>query len=53
MSQILLIILAIFIPPVPVFMQQGLGKHFWLNILLCLLGGIPGIIHALYLVLKK
>ena len=33
------------------FLQTGLGVHFWLNILLTVLGYIPGIIHALYLVL--
>ncbi len=44
------IILAIFLPPVAAFMQVGIGLHFWLNILLCLCFGIPGMIHALWLV---
>ena len=46
------IILAIFLPPVAAFMQVGFGLHFWLNILLCLCFGIPGMIHALWLVMK-
>ncbi|WP_372749510.1 YqaE/Pmp3 family membrane protein, partial [Litorivivens sp.] len=29
------------------------GKHFWLNILLTLLGYLPGIIHAVYIIAKK
>ncbi|MCP1676028.1 uncharacterized membrane protein YqaE (UPF0057 family) [Natronocella acetinitrilica] len=46
------IILAIFLPPVGVFMEVGLTGHFWLSILLTFLGFIPGIIHALYVILK-
>lgn len=48
---ILKIILAIFIPPLAAFLQVGISTHFWINIVLTLLGGIPGIAHALWLVL--
>ncbi|MEM9660917.1 MAG: YqaE/Pmp3 family membrane protein [Planctomycetota bacterium] len=44
---ILKIILAIFLPPVAAFLQVGLSVHFLLNILLTLLGIVPGMIHAL------
>ena len=47
------IILAIFLPPVAAFMQVGVGMHFWLNILLTLLGGLPGMVHALWLVVTN
>lgn len=47
------IILAIFIPPLGVFLQVGIGIHFWINILLTLLGYIPGIIHALWVITRK
>ena len=46
------ILFAIPLPPVGVFMEVGLKGHFWLNILLTLLGYVPGIIHALYVILK-
>lgn len=46
------IIFAILLPPVGVFLEVGLTGHFWLNILLTLLGYVPGIIHALYVILK-
>lgn len=46
------IILAILLPPVGVFLEVGLSGHFWLNIVLTLLGYVPGIIHALYVILK-
>ncbi|XAL97956.1 YqaE/Pmp3 family membrane protein [Phycisphaeraceae bacterium D3-23] len=44
------ILLAIFLPPVAVFMQVGLGVHFWLNIVLTLMFGLPGVVHALWLI---
>ena len=47
------ILLVIFLPPVAAFLQVGLGFHFWVNIVLTLLGGIPGLIHALWLVVKN
>ena len=49
---IIRIILAIFLPPVGVFLQVGLRAPFFINILLTLLGYIPGIIHALYVIIK-
>lgn len=52
MKDLLLIILSIFLPPLAAFLVVGLSKHFLLNILLTLLGGVPGMIHALWLVLK-
>ena len=47
------ILIAIFLPPVGVFLQVGIGMHFWLNILLTLLGFIPGVIHAIWVIVKK
>lgn len=47
------ILLSIILPPLGVFLQVGLGLHFWLNILLTLLGYVPGIIHAIWVVLRK
>jgi uncharacterized membrane protein YqaE (UPF0057 family) len=47
------ILAAIVLPPLGVFLQVGLGLHFWLNILLTLLGYLPGIVHAIWVVLRK
>jgi uncharacterized membrane protein YqaE (UPF0057 family) len=47
------IILSVIIPPVGVFLQVGLGLHFWINIILTLLGYIPGLIHAIWIITKK
>lgn len=46
------IIFAILLPPVGVFLEVGITTHFWINLILTLLGYIPGIIHALYVILK-
>lgn len=46
------IILSILLPPLGVFLQVGLTKHFWINVLLTLLGYIPGLIHAIWVILK-
>lgn len=51
-SDIVKIILAIFLPPVGVFLERGCGADLLINILLTILGYIPGIIHALYIILK-
>ena len=52
-GDVLKILLAILLPPVGVFMEVGLGLHFWLNLLLTLLGYIPGIIHAVFIILRR
>ena len=44
------IILAIFLPPVAAFLQVGLSMHFFINILLTLCFGLPGMIHAIWLI---
>lgn len=47
------IIISIILPPLGVFLQVGIGKHFWLNILLTLLGYIPGMVHAIWVIAKS
>ena len=47
------VIISILLPPLGVFLQVGIGKHFWINIVLTLLGYIPGIVHAVWVIAKK
>lgn len=49
MSTLVRILLAIFLPPIAVLFTTGLGLQFLLNILLTLIGWLPGNIHALWL----
>ena len=50
---ILRTLLSILLPPLGVFLQVGIGAQFWINILLTLLGYIPGIVHAVYIIAKR
>ena len=52
-GDVIRILLAILLPPLGVFLQVGLGLHFWLNILLTLFGYVPGIIHAVWIILRR
>jgi len=52
-ADFLRIIASLIIPPVGVFFQVGFGLHFWLNIILTLFGYVPGLIHAIWIIVKK
>ncbi len=50
-NKILLIILAILLPPLAVYLHQGeINSKFWISLLLTLLFWIPGVIYALLVV---
>lgn len=51
-NKIVLIILAVLLPPVGVFMKVGATKHLFINIVLCLLFFVPGIIHGVWVVTR-
>lgn len=51
-NRVILVILALLLPPLGVFIQKGAGKDLAINILLCLLAWLPGVIHALWLALR-
>ena len=50
---VLRIMVAIVLPPLGVFLQVGIGPQFWLNLLLTLLGYIPGVIHAIWVITSR
>jgi uncharacterized membrane protein YqaE (UPF0057 family) len=49
---LLRIVLAILLPPVGVFLTYGIGPTLVINILLTLLGWLPGSIHAVWAIAK-
>ncbi|ORX61142.1 UPF0057-domain-containing protein [Piromyces finnis] len=51
-SDICKIVAAFILPPLGVFFERGICTDFWINVILTLLGDIPGIIHALYIICK-
>lgn len=50
---VVLIILAIFLPPLAVFLSTRDWLQVIVNIVLCCVFVFPGIIHALFFVLRK
>lgn len=47
---IIKIILAVLLPPLAVFLHDGIGTTFWISLILTLLFWIPGVIYALLVV---
>lgn len=52
MHPIIKLVLAILLPPLGVVIEEGFGKQFIINVVLTLLGYIPGIIHATWVIAK-
>ncbi|MDB5248441.1 MAG: hypothetical protein JWQ40_2835 [Segetibacter sp.] len=66
-NTLLLVLLALFIPPLAVYLHEGeLNNRFWISVLLTILGlvlfqfggvlflgTLPGIIYALYIILSN
>jgi uncharacterized membrane protein YqaE (UPF0057 family) len=50
--KLLRLILGILLPPVGVFLTFGVGPTLLINILLTLLGWVPGSIHAVWAIAK-
>ncbi|KAI1002616.1 hypothetical protein K3495_g5580 [Podosphaera aphanis] len=52
-NDILLGLLAIIFPPIAVWVKRGVcSADSLINLLLCALGGIPGLLHAWYIITK-
>lgn len=53
MSDICLVILSVLFPPLPVWIRRGIcSSDSLINILLCILGYFPGLIHSWYIIAK-
>ena len=50
---IILIILAILLPPLAVCLMSGFGKDFWINLILTVFFWVPGVVHAIFLVATR
>lgn len=49
---LLRLVLGLLLPPVGVFFTYGLSTTLLINILLTLLGWVPGVIHAVWAIAK-
>jgi uncharacterized membrane protein YqaE (UPF0057 family) len=53
-NTLLLVILAILLPPLAVYLHEGeINSRFWIDLILTLIFWIPGVIYALIVVLSK
>ncbi|EEQ41173.1 hypothetical protein CLUG_05301 [Clavispora lusitaniae ATCC 42720] len=53
MSDIFLVVLSVLFPPLPVWIRRGIcSADSFINILLCILGYLPGLIHSWYIIAK-
>lgn len=53
LSDICLVIISVLFPPLPVWIRRGIcSVDSLINILLCILGYFPGLIHSWYIIAK-
>lgn len=52
MNKVILILLAILLPPLAVYLHTHSGKHTVINVILCFFFWVPAVLHALYFILK-
>ena len=52
-NEIILILLSILLPPLGVALARGIGTQFLINIVLTILGYVPGLIHAIWIVARS
>ena len=50
---LLRIVVSLLLPPLGVFLKVGIGLQFWVNIALTILGYIPGIVHAAFIIGRR
>jgi len=47
------LLIAFVIPPIAIFMQFGWSWHLVINTVLTLLGFVPGVVHAVYIMAAR
>jgi uncharacterized membrane protein YqaE (UPF0057 family) len=48
-NKIVALIVSILLPPLAVYLKKGAGSDLVINIVLCLLMWLPGVLHAIWL----
>lgn len=52
-QQIVRLVCAVVFPPLGVFLRTRFSVHFWLCLALTLLGYIPGLVHAVWVLARR
>ena len=50
-NDVVWMIVAAIVPPIAVLLKVGFTTHFWINLVLTLMGYVPGQLHAIWVVL--
>ncbi|HBY39159.1 Uncharacterized membrane protein YqaE, homolog of Blt101, UPF0057 family [Marisediminitalea aggregata] len=50
---IIKLLASLILPPLGVYLKVGVCGTFWLNILLTILGYLPGVIHAFFVLISN
>lgn len=48
-NKLVALIVSILLPPLAVYLKKGAGSDLVINIVLCLLMWLPGVVHAIWL----
>ncbi|KAA1193382.1 YqaE/Pmp3 family membrane protein [Pseudohalioglobus sediminis] len=48
-NKLVALIISILLPPLAVYAKRGAGKDLVINLLLCILMWVPGVLHAIWL----
>ena len=51
-SKLILVLLAILLPPLAVFLKKGVGSELLISIILTLIVWVPGVLYAIYISLQ-
>lgn len=52
-ADLLRVLVSVLLPPLGVFLQEGLGTQFWINVVLTLMGYLPGLVHAIWIIARQ
>jgi uncharacterized membrane protein YqaE (UPF0057 family) len=48
-----LIIAALLLPPLALFLDEGVSRNFWIGVALTCLGFLPGVVFALFVLISR
>ena len=48
-----MIVAALLLPPLALFLDEGVSRNFWIDVALTCLGFLPGMIFALFVLIAK
>ena len=48
-NRLVALIVSILLPPLAVYLKKGAGSDLVINIVLCILMWVPGVLHAIWL----